>query len=278
MPKESQAGYSDNTPIKQEHFRTIMRTLCRVVKGIIGREDYVLPHFVYIDLNAGPGWYTSPTLFGPGYPGSPIIALDIAHQDQLSLMAHVIDHDHHAMGSLHTHLETIHGFVDVPPLLPGTMLLAHPQREAVVCLWPHDAALVTAPIIDGLREDMAHQGKTQVYGVIYTDVNGGNILFDDLAEYSHVFSKMDLILHLSATHRKRVQGRYGTRPPIVDAIGQIKKRHWIVRTPAGREQWTFLIGTNWDAFPDFSRHGFVTIDSPIGRAIMQTISSKRGGV
>ena len=278
MPKNLSSGYSDNTPIKQEHFRTIMRTLCRVVKGIIGREDYVLPHFVYIDLNAGPGWYTSPTLFGPGYPGSPIIALEIAHRETLSFMAEVVDRDRNAITSLHTHLQAVYGFIDVPSLDLQSLLLAQPDMDAVMNLWPLDAEEATGSIIDGLNVAMDAHKKTQVYGVIYTDVNGGNILFDALEDYSHFFPKLDIIMHLSATHRKRVQGRYGIRPPIVDAITPIKKRHWIVRTPAGREQWTFLIGTNWDAFPDFSRHGFVTIDSPHGREIMQAISYKRGGV
>ena len=278
MAKIGAAGYSENTPIKQEHFRTIMRTLCGVVKGIIGRYDTALPHFAYIDLNAGPGWYTSPSLFGPGYPGSPIIALDMAHRAHLPFMADVVDRDPKAIASLATHLQAVYGFVAVPPLMPGTMLLAQPDMDVVFCLWPLPADQVTEAIRDALFSSMDHHQKTDVYGVVYTDVNGGDILFDELAAYSEAFPKMDLILHLSATHRKRVQGRYGLRPPIVDAIAPIKKRHWIVRAPAGREQWTFLIGTNWDAFPDFSRHGFVTIESPRGRAIMQAISYKRGGL
>jgi hypothetical protein len=179
---------------------------------------------------------------------------------------------------LHSHVKDLYGFVDVPPLEPGVLLMAHPKLHAVLCLWHAEAEEVTDVLIARLEAAMEHHKNTQAYGVIYTDVNGGNILFDELVAYSYAFPTIDMILHLSATHRKRVHGRYGTRPPIVDAIAPIKKRHWIVRTPAGREQWTFLIGTNWDAFPDFSRHGFVTIDNPRGRAIMQAISYKQGDV
>jgi hypothetical protein len=65
----------------------------------------------------------------------------------------------------------------------------------------------------------------------------------------------------------------GTPPAL---IRDVPKRYWLIREPYYQHQWTFLIGTNWDTFPDFSRHGFVTIDSPHGREIMRLISYARG--
>ena len=276
MPFAGTAGYSENTPIKQEHFTTIMRTVCGVVKGIIRRGgDAVLPHFVYIDLNAGPGWYGSPTLFGTGYHGSPIIALNAARYRNLSLVAYCMEHDHPTANALYTHLTSIMGLQSIrDPQIPPVVLMSA-DGLSVVKLWPFDSMLATQHIIDEIRQmKVAHEAQ-MVYGLVYSDTNGGDVPFDELARYSQAFRQVDLLIHLSATHRKRVNGRYGTRLPIVEALALVDKRYWIVRKPARREQWTFVLGTNWHSFPDFSRHGFVTIDSPEGRAILNTISYRR---
>jgi hypothetical protein len=83
----------------------------------------------------------------------------------------------------------------------------------------------------------------------------------------------DIIIHVAATPIKRQF--YSSMHPLSQCLSEmvktIGKAIWIVREPHEHFQWTFLIGTNWDSFPIFKRHGFHGLWTPIGREIMRRL-------
>jgi hypothetical protein len=271
MPKAGQAGYSDNTPIKQEHFSTIIRTLCAIVRSIVQRyPTYAVPWFLYIDLNAGPGWYPDlRDLFHHGLLGSPLLALQAARAAALPLHGYLMDHDPQAIAALCQSLPLYGGLMRQEDTVPAIFSDPTGAYRMVVC--PGDSAATMPRLLT-----MALQAEHQIYGVIYSDVNGGTVPLDELVAYSQALPLVDLVIHLSPTHRKRVHGRYHTLPPLETILPLIKKDYWVVRRPYRQEQWTFLIGTNWDSFPRFDRQGFVPTDSPGGRDILRRISYRTG--
>jgi len=56
-------------------------------------------------------------------------------------------------------------------------------------------------------------------------------------------------------------------------MASIDKRVWLVRQCSGRHQWTFLLGTNWDSFPEFHNHGFFKADSPVGQQVLEQLDN-----
>lgn len=271
MPKTGQAGYSENTPLKQEHFRTIMHTLCPIIRSILHRHGhYAAPRMLYVDLRAGPGIYADYTdLFHHGLLGSPLLTLKAARASSLPLQAYLLDSDPQAILSLHQSLPLYGGVRRQGEDEPARFSDAQGVYQFCVCAG--DSADYTPRILSMA----AHQAQ-KFYGVVYADVNGGTIPVAELAAYSQLLSLTDIVFHYSGTYRKRVHGRFDNRPPLVEVLPQIKKDYWIVRKPYHQEQWTFLIGTNWDSFPKFERQGFVRTDSPLGRDIMHRLSYRTG--
>ena len=274
MPKKGKVGYSENTPLKQQHFGVIMQTICGVIRSIIRKHAYAVPWCAYIDLNAGLGYYDDEVyhdLFQKGLLGSPLIALQAARAQQVLLHGFLVDQDPGAIASLMQALVTYGGLHRQEATQPA--VFADSPQTAHLCVCPGASASYLPLILSCLRwwEDSG-----RLYGVIYSDVNGGSVPFGELAAYSHAAPLVDILLHLSGTHRKRVHSVHHNRPPLVEMVPTIKKDFWYVRRPYNREQWTFLLGTNWDQFPRFERQGFVRADSPEGRAIMHRLSYPQG--
>lgn len=246
-------GYASSaeTEQKQEHFRYILRVHLGIVKAILGKKwarYKVSPLYHYLDLTAGPGDCTN--LQGHGNysgPGSPLIFLDEVTKREMGYRAILFEKSDVSVGRLRT-LCRDNGSVEV---VHGT----YQQR---------------------LPDYMTVNGGRLKYGLVYLDPSGNLPDLDALSIMGALaeWNTVDVLLYLAATTMKRVlnafpdkhQKRFG------DYLGVVRKKHWIIREPHTAFQWTFCIGTNWEAFPKFKRMGFYHIESPEGASILERLN------
>lgn len=243
MPIVNGVGYSDATQIKQQHFQNIVDVSLRIVSAILLRNSWADPLYTFIDLNAGPGNINA-------QDGSPQIFCSLAENysrikkkvtlceindknaDQLEHLR--VDYKDFADYSIQV-LRGDHNDT-VPPLIPA------------------------API--------------KTYGLIYNDPTGSLPSFDLLQMLADAYPLTDILIHTSASNLKRQ--RRAEHCPVDKRIDEyvqaINKKHWIVREPYTKFQWTFLLGTNWDGFPQFKRLGFYRADELDGAAIMRRLA------
>ena len=243
MPKQGSAGFSDNTPMKEEHFRMILGTHMRIVKGLLGRQRWMVPFYVYGDLNAGPGDY-SPAY---GFPlfGSPVIALTVAKAIGLPLQAAFYEQDATTIIALRR-------------ALLNSGMWADPQRPDLFFRTPEQAALIYegdyhTNALTALEHFQEHHNPKSIYGLLYSDENGNCPPFALLGDYAKVLPRLDVLIHVAATPIKRQF--YSPVHPLMkrldELMAMVPKDYWMIREPYGRHQWTFLIGTNWHSFPRF---------------------------
>jgi hypothetical protein len=112
------------------------------------------------------------------------------------------------------------------------------------------------------------------YGLIYSDENGALPPFALLGDYARHLPHLDILIHVAATpiKRQRLSPNHPLSERLDELMATIAKEQWIVRQPYGHHQWSFLIGTNWDAFPRFKRQGFWPVSSPEGARILRILS------
>ena len=108
------------------------------------------------------------------------------------------------------------------------------------------------------------------YGLLYHDPNG--CINEKML--SNFFRKnetkhLDCLINCSATAIKR---NYFSNKSLLIRLKEINKERWLIRKPIGRWQWTFIIGTNWNAFPDLKKLGFYYLDSEEGQLIFSRLN------
>jgi hypothetical protein len=74
---------------------------------------------------------------------------------------------------------------------------------------------------------------------------------------------VDVVINLAAASYKRKR-HLDDYQNLKDALLSIKP-YWIITKPKDTHQWTILLGTNWDAFPQLKKDGFVRFESDLGR-------------
>jgi hypothetical protein len=251
MPMIGSAGYSSNTPLKQYHFSILADTHLHIVRGILSRAAWAFPSYLYIDLNAGPGQYVLDD--GSYSLGSPL---------QMCLRADAL------------------GMPLTPYLCESDPTTAHTLRQTLVSHGLPTQGVtdgnnrVTVPhVLSNLTRSSGYALST-CYGLIYSDENGSLPPFDLLGKCAQSLRLCDILIHVAATPIKRQY--YSDRHPLIERldemIAQVKKAHWYVRKPYGQHQWTFFLGTNWNAFPDFSKYGFFDTRSRAGANILKSLS------
>jgi three-Cys-motif partner protein len=218
MPKSNTGqGYSQNTPVKQQALLYFMTLHTAVVSHIIHRWGQA--EYYYIDTNAGTG--TNPD----GTPGSALIAYQCMCQAGLQPYGYLIEKDTLAANALMQHFA-----------MATTMHVACADNHTV------------------LRSSLFPQGRGWHMGLVYCDPNGVNdlpfeALVDFYANKRKETARLDVLIHLSATVLKRCQGAGLQKYTLPDLVQHIAKDHWFIREQNGRDQWTFLFGTNWDKWP-----------------------------
>jgi len=255
-------GYSGHTLEKQQDFQRLATIIFGAISGIVTRYRNVSPRAIAIDLNAGPGDY-------PNCLGSPLIALDAARKFQLPPDLHLCEENQGVAARLREMLE-IFGLLS-PTQENGLILRSQDPRDAItVWIWPHSYQTAWPKIVRTIQR----RQEGLVYGLIYSDENGSEPPFALLREAAERLQRVDLIIHVSATNLKRLIGaRYRSdEVRLSEQMLRLGKRFWLIREPRRQHQWTFLLGTNWDNFPEYTMAGFFDSASPRGRHIIRQLS------
>lgn len=231
----------------------------KIVKGLLRKKNRQLKkRYFYIDLNAGSGIYN-------GIKGSPIVLLDAISG------AHIFEPFDVYLCEINTEsahklLQTCISKMDRPSVAQnGRMCEVSSFKGDSLCVINKDNVSWVNDIVSSGRYDE----EPYYVGMIYSDPNGCET-FNNIARLSKMkaLGMVDVLMHLSATTIKRVAGVNPNTTRLLDGIQSINKKYWWIRKPYGQFQWTFIIGTNWQRFPNLKTFGFYRIDTPEGLEIL----------
>lgn len=242
------AWMSAETEPKEDDFRGILGMHVTICKGILGR--WPSRPYLYVDLYAGPGHLE---YRGRRFPGSPLIAQDILTQAGIPYLALHYERDCAVAARLAEALWTPTSLLDVPD--------------------PERAPIHAGPCQDGFARWLDANGhQHDRYGLIYSDPIRDEIPHELLNKAAHHLPKVDLLSYVSATQYKRRRGGDPDRPYLADHIAAVNKRVALVREPAGRQQWTFVLWSNWVRLPEWERRGFYRLDSARGQRVLERLN------
>lgn len=244
MPVINDMGISEITPIKQEHFRMIIKTHLRIARGVIHNWQQkgwrVDPSYHYFDITAGAG------KDGYGNIGSPLIFLEEIQQIDVPFKAIFIEQN--------------------PENLKKLQCDCHAFREHIQLVCGNHSE-----ILPGLFG----RAKIRQFGLLYVDPNG---VFDvdvlKLFSQQYCYDKIDILINCNGTaiKRERESSTCTDNRTLEDRLREINKKYWIVREPYGKAQWSFLLGTQWDAFPEFKNIHFYKLSSTKGKAFFDKVN------
>lgn len=241
-------GYSGITPIKQQQFRQIIETHLRCSYCIFRKHSsngWLDGKYYYFDINAGAGKDVD------GGLGSPLIFLEEASRVQMQYDVVLIEKNKRRYNELLRNLEPYIG-------KPGFNIVCH--------CGDHNSIIDKYLIAE----------KISRFGICYADPNG-KPSFSLLAKIAKTscYSRLDILMNCSATTVKRSgPNNHITNGLTLDGYLQtINKHHWIVREPYGKQQWSFILGTNWADFPGFEKIGMYRIATSRGNQIFTKLNN-----
>jgi len=238
-------GASKFTQIKQQHFQAILRIHMMIVRSIMKKWYYVNKKYLYADLYSGCGGYF---FEGKWIVGSPVIATNSAGKIGIDMDCHLNDEDAKNISCLKEYV--------FDPISPKFSV-----SKSSVCL--------------SNMQDLARKNQ---YGLIYLDPNG-HPEFDGVKAFFSAKnnSKVDVLINCNATVGKRLtsstaHAMYTNR--LVDNMLSIDKKYWLIKEPYKGDSWqfTFVLGTNWSAFPEFKDIGMYSVTSTRGLELLKLFS------
>lgn len=238
-------GVSEETPYKRAALGSLLEVITRVSQSVMRRSPWADRRFWIYDLNAARPYY--PDAAGNTISGSAVMGVEIARRLELDYQAYLCELRQDNADALANH------FV-------GDKLVK----------------VLAGKAEDTLPKELARAGSPR-FGYVYSDPNGPTQIPVALLETIFrrpVYKCTDLILYAAAGTLKRCI-EAGIEVDDLDTFRKrINKKYWMVRTPRGSngQQWTFLVGTNWDLFPKLTKQGFYRLDTPEGQEIWRNLS------
>lgn len=219
--------------------------ICRSIRDSKGRPGD--PPYLYMDLHAGPGRLVDDC--GRQFDGSPVIALTALQESGLPY-------------------ETWH-FEKNPAVAKELADLLHAARQANtrVCNVEFEVGVRW-----WLERTLPHKFR---YGQVYSDPIGDPIPVDALNLVAEHSPRVDFLAYVAANNQyKRANGSgHGHGRRLADDIAAVRKERVLIREPAGAEQYTFILFTNWTVFPEWKRRGFYELrSSGRGRDILDDLN------
>lgn len=236
MPIYNGMGQSEHTQLKHAQLAGIIDMHLRICQGIASRYD--VQKWWYLDLNAGDG------------SGSPAFTWDIVQRYTL------------------------------PFSVQGVMIDNNPRTAQLLANRFQDETNVSCYCSDNheFARSLIRNIDTRCdYGVVFHDPNGGEINLPMLRLFEK--TRLDLVVYYSGAGNKRLYHAFkGKRGVLLGSVVKAidVKKHWLIRSPAGRHQWTLLIGSNWTDWPKWKSQGFFDLHSPEGEAIFERLHHTRG--
>jgi hypothetical protein len=238
----SEGWISADTEEKERHFRGILDMHVKICKGIRRTGD---PPYLYVDCHAGRGHLE---YGGRTFLGSPLIAQEI-------LTREAIPHE-----AIHYEVDAREAALLAEARWVPTSLLDVPD--------PTTAPIYVQACEEGLPAWLVRQGRQPYrHGLVYADPIGKELPHEMLGHVAHTMPRVDILAYVSATGYKR---RNGAR--LVDHIEAVGKQNVLIREKRGPWQWTFLLFTNWDGFPEWHTSGFHRLNSEAGQRILEELN------
>jgi hypothetical protein len=240
---EDNVGYSEYTELKIYNFKKIAEMHVKICQGIISRKPWCDSRYFYMDLTAGTGVIPDTDL-----PNCGRVMIDTLRSTNIQFQAHLIDQ---------FNADTLRSNLGPSPAL---------------YYYNDDHNLVMKDIIPKYV-------KKPSYGLMFYDPNSPGIVngnWESLNSIAEIYSnhaqlgQVDFMMYLSGTAIKRV--RHLTQKKLQDWLAMLHKKYWVVRKPKGAWQWTFILGTNWDAYPKIRSIGFYPKNTEEGKDVFDTIN------
>jgi hypothetical protein len=251
MPVINGIGTSKNTPIKDEHFTSILKTHLSICKVIIDKnidKGWLNNKYLYIDLNAGSGRVDDEGLGS----GSPVIFIAQA-------------------------TKILNGFWKAR-FVEKNKLSAESLALYLNTMFNGDYEVFVGDNKDFLRQYSAREyiQRRKSYGLIYCDPNNHDVPTAELSTFFDLpaYRYLDIMIHRNCTSAKRVNASPFCQhvPTVQEITEQIPKNFWLIREPFTAHHFTFMIGTNWDSFPKFKGLGFEDSKSEAGKKLVEKLS------
>ena len=240
--RETDKWISEETEAKEQDFAGLLAMHMRICKSILGRLGG--PPYLYVDCHAGPGHLE---YGGRSFPGSPLIARQAAFEVVMPYEA------------------------------------VHFEQDKAVAVRLQEALQYSAPVVvdsceQGVPRWLASCSQPRSrFGLVYADPIGKAIPVGLLSAIARALPKTDILAYVGATAYKR---RNGARPGprLLDDITTVQragKSTVLIRKPLGRQQWTFVLWSNWVKMPEWQRRGFHRLDTETGRSIAEYLNYTR---
>ena len=233
------------TEAKERDFAGLMTMHLNICRAILGRQKRPAP-YLFIDLHGGPGMLEYPD--GHRGPGSPLIAVRALEESGMPYQTVHFERDPQTAGRLR---ET---------------LAPHIRRGR--------SSVITGPFETGMSAWLAANGREEYrHGLIYSDPISDPIPVATLNECARYLPRVDLLAYVIANDQyKRANGGGASRGRIADDIKAVRKEHVLIRRESTAHQFTFIIWSRWDGFPDWKAREFHRLASPTGQLILDRIN------
>ena len=188
--------------------------------------------YLYFDLHSGPG--RSPE----GDEGSPLIFQNLANK-YTQAYPHFNYHARFYEAEPHNYIQLKKNLNDSPSI----EIIRNDHRTELPKL---------------LERYQKSKTKNYGYGVVYADPSNANLPWELLQEMKRLFPRVDIMINIACASYKRniSSDDYYT---LAERLPKVKK-YWIIRKPVGKHQWSILVGTNWDSYPDWKKKEFYKWD------------------
>lgn len=185
--------------------------------------------------------------------GSPIAMLREADKSGVAPSMHCVDINAESLARLSTEAE-------IRPRMGRDVFLYHGDN---INFYEHAAAIV-----------QARELTKYARGIALFDPNDSDIALESLRGFSERLPSVDIVINYSGAAVKRANGGGADRDDLDDMLSAANKRHWLIRRPFGRWQWSLLIGRNIEV-GDYKSVGFHRLDSETGREIAKVLIHTR---
>jgi len=263
--KDNLVGCSDTTVEKCEEAAAIFRR-CVAISDNVARK-YGVPKLM-LDCNSGPGGFVWEPDYGNRYSrivirGTPLRELQALNHSRFLDTWHVAFIDLQAEYCTDLQRRIDEG---------RRASLRLPRDMEVLC--GDNAAL--AP--DWVSRSVSRFERPT--GVMVHDANNGvsSELLDGLGRLPQL-QRVDFLIYVPAAKMKW-HHRQGIAPQSLEEILMLaRKKRWLLGPLRDHWQHLWMMGVNWDGYPDYRRLGFVWWDSPEGqerwRRIMTTVAERK---
>ena len=232
------------TEAKERDFAGLMTMHLNICRAILGRQKRPAP-YLFIDLHGGPGMLDYPD--GHRGPGSPLIAVRALEESGMPYQTVHFERDPQTAGRLR---ET---------------LAPHIRRGR--------SSVITGPFKTGMSAWLAANGREEYrHGLIYSDPISDPIPVATLNECAQVTCRaLTCSPTSSPTTSTSVPTVAAPTAGMTDDIKAVRKEHVLIRRSTAH-QFTFIIWSRWDGFPDWKAREFHRLASPTGQLILDRIN------